>query len=90
MNQTGVPDPDGVWKWLVLPWLPESTFSEVVRHFMRSYVLSEPSAARQLAYFTSYQAALKAAPTTDLTHDLAWRWRDDLLDCIACCVNVYT
>jgi hypothetical protein len=92
MNQTGVRDPDGVWKWLVLPWPPHATFCEVVRHFLRSYVSplqSDPSAARQLAYFRSYQAALENAAISDLTNEIAWRWRTDLLDCITCCVDVF-
>ena len=92
MSQNGVRDPDGVFKWLVLPWPPESNFSGVVRHFLRSYVSSlmcDPSAARQLAYFTSYRTALENASTSCLTTELAWRWRADLLDCITRCVNVF-
>lgn len=91
-SSTGVLDPDGTGQWLVPPWPDGATFRELVRHFLMAYVprlLSERSAARQLAYFESYRTALATAPTHDLTNAADLRWRDELLDCIACCITQF-
>jgi hypothetical protein len=84
-TSTGIVDPDDPGRWLVCPWPVRATFCEVADHFLMTSVrrdFSETSVARRLAYYEGYQAALRAAPTDDLVHSIAWEWRDELLTCI--------
>lgn len=50
---------------------------------------SDPSTARQLAYFEGYQAALAAAPTHELNDAAGRHWRDDLMACVDDCVAIF-
>jgi hypothetical protein len=87
---TGILDPVRPDRWLVPPWPVDAGFGEVVQHFLTSFIwpLSNDShPARQRAYFVGYQAALLAAPTDDLHRPGALEWRDELLRCVASCVN---
>jgi hypothetical protein len=89
---TGIADPDRPDLWLVCPWPAQASFCEVVRHFLMAYVYGlqgEQSVARQLAYFEGYDMALKAASTRDLTHEVAWQWRDELMGCVGDCVAIF-
>jgi hypothetical protein len=84
-TSTGILDPDDPGRWLVCPWPARATFCEVVDYFMMAGLwrgFSDVSVASRLAYYEGYQAALRAAPTDDLVHSVAWEWRDELLTCI--------
>lgn len=87
---TGILDPVRPDRWLVPPWPVDAGFGAVVRHFLMSFPwpLSDDShPARHQAYFADYQAALLAAPTDDLHGPGALERRDELLRCVARCVN---
>lgn len=89
---SGVRDPDDPGRWLVCPWPTTASFCDVVHHFLIAYVNrlhADSSAARQLAYFRSYEAALRSAPTHELTYAVDWQWRDELLACVARCVALH-
>ncbi|HEX5405526.1 MAG TPA: hypothetical protein VFX16_24895 [Pseudonocardiaceae bacterium] len=89
----GIPDPDQPGLWLVCPWPTTASFREVVRHFVRAYfwqLEGDTSAARQLAYFKGYQAALAAASTHELTYAASWRWHDELMRWIDICIAQFS
>jgi hypothetical protein len=89
-NPTGVPNPDKPGWWIVPPWEAGASFCDIVRHFLRfDPWRGGASRGHQLTYYTAYLTALKAAPTSELTHATSWEWRDELLSCIAKCVANY-
>lgn len=88
----GIPDPLDPARWLVRPWPANASFGGVVRHFLTVYVgrlQGEHRTARQLAYWEGYQAALKEAPTDELTGPGARHWHDDMVRCVDDCVAVF-
>lgn len=88
----GIPDPLDPARWLVWPWPADANFNGVVRHFLTVYVgrlQGERSTARQLAYWEAHQAALKEAPTHELTGPGAWHWHDDMVRCVDDCVAIF-
>lgn len=90
---TGVPDPDRPGFWLVGPCPRGATFCDVVSHFLSAYVhglINKTSTAQLLAYFQGYAAALAGASTSEFTCPVALRWRDDMLNLVARCVDVYS
>jgi hypothetical protein len=86
---TGVPNPDKPGQWLVPPWATNTSFSDVVRHFLRFNPWGDTSTAHLLAYFQGYQAALDAAPTDTPASSLHWRWCQDMRDCVGRCTTLY-
>lgn len=88
----GIGDPLDPKLCLVSPWPVGSSFNEVVRHFLSTYVgrlQGERSTARQLVYWEAYQAALKEAPTDGLVGPGAWHWHADMVRCVDDCVAVF-
>jgi hypothetical protein len=85
----GIPNPKIPGHWLVPPWPVTSGFGEVVRHFMRFHLWGHRDTSDWLAFYEGYAAGLDAAPTDDLTHELALKWADDMRDCVARCVTAF-
>ncbi len=86
---TGVSNPGRPDHWLVPPWAPATTFSEVVRHFLRFNPWRNADAAQLLAYYEGYEAALDAAPVDEGTYPLYERWRTEVRCAVGRCADLY-
>jgi hypothetical protein len=78
--------------WVVPPWPDNASVHEIVRQFLRFDPLLSPfrwSDEDEKAFYVGYQRALDSACTDDLTCAVAWRWYDELQDCVARCVARY-
>jgi hypothetical protein len=85
---TGVPDPDKPGNWLVPPWPPGATFSELVSHFTRFYPWSNTKTTHLLAYYDGYQAALDIAAQLPAC-SLRQRWYANMHECISRCAQIH-
>jgi hypothetical protein len=86
---TGIPNPDKPGHWLVPPWPNNSTFSDVVRHFLQFHPWSTTDRARLIAYFDGYEAALNASPADLPAGALHARWCADMHDCVTRCAQLH-
>ena len=75
--------------WLVRPWPIHASFCEIAQHFQFADFRrrwSENTEADNRAFYETYEKALHAASTHELTSAWAKRWHSEMLDCVRRCV----
>lgn len=84
-HRTGIPHPDLPGNWLVSPWPRDASFTDVVRHFLRSEPWDRTNSAHLSAYYLGYRAALAAVPGDEPLD----AWSLSMRDCVDRCAAFY-